>query len=331
LKSIFENAVEPNLLKISIFDQIYVNEGEKQCVEVYCDLVGESCRRSQIVSSVTDAKDAKVLVMSQEYEDISPTNNMNIKQGPTVARYETEKAIGEEDFCLAIDSHLLFVSKWDEKLIAQWDATENSNAIITVYPKSVEHMNNKMSLDMVQLMCISRIESDDKDAMIQYGAPIWIDKASLKKPRLMSQLAGGFNFGNCQQAKEIRNDPYTPYLFHGEEYSRATRLWTSGYDFYVPSEDVVYHWYEPRKVVWERDWGARYVIQQKSRRRIRFALGLPVSREDFDKTELENFTLGKKRTLEQWQNFSGINPLASFVGSESEQFKNCGELELVSF
>lgn len=252
-------------------------------------------------------------------------------QGPTAARYATEKAITDEDFCLAIDSHLVFIDKWDEELIGQWESVENPNAIITVYPKSTDHLFNKDADDKLQLMCVSRIETGDPDSMIQYGAPIWLDKATMKKPRLMSQLAGGFNFGNCQQAKNVRNDPYTPYLFHGEEYSRAARLWTAGYDFYVPNVDIVYHWYEKRKVVWERDWDQRYVIQQSSKRRIRHSLGLPVTAEDFDRTDIDQFKLGTKRTFAQWQAFSGIDPLAKYIGPQAEQFNNCKELEYVPY
>lgn len=232
---------------------------------------------------------------------------------------------------MAIDSHLVFIDQWDEKVVAQWESVKNPNAIITVYPKSTEHMVNMATDTNVQLMCVSRIESEDADSMIQYGAPIWLDKKTVTKPRLMSQLAGGFNFGNCKQAKEIRNDPYTPYLFHGEEYSRAARLWTHGYDFYVPSEDIVYHWYEPRKVIWERDWGERYVVQQASKRRTRYALGLPITKEDFDRTDLDKFKLGTKRTFAQWTKFSGIDPLAKYIGTDVEQFHNCGELDFVPY
>jgi hypothetical protein len=42
-------------------------------------------------------------------------------------------------------------------------------------------------------------------------------------------------------------DPHTAFLFHGEEFSRGARLWTSGYDFYSPSENLVFHHYN-RKV-----------------------------------------------------------------------------------
>lgn len=307
LESLFSNAVEPDLLSIGVFDQIYSDE--PRCVDAYCDLVGAStCRRHQVANHTADAASAK---------------------GPTVARYETEKLIGDQDFCLAIDSHLRFIKNWDDELIQQYDATGNPNAIITVYPKSTQYMDRPDVNKHVQLMCVSQIESKEVDAMIQYGAPEYVKPG--KTPRLQSQLAGGFNFGTCAQAKEVRNDPYTPYLFHGEEYSRAARLWTSGYDFYAPSKDICFHWYEPRKVVWERDWGTRFVIQQRSRRRIRHVLGLPISKQDVDMTEIESFGLGKKRSFEQWKKFSKIDPLAPFDEATERQFENCGPLELVPY
>lgn len=52
--------MSPDLVRVSIFDQIYVAEGERPCAEVYCELVGETCRRSQLVSRQIDAKDATV-------------------------------------------------------------------------------------------------------------------------------------------------------------------------------------------------------------------------------------------------------------------------------
>ncbi|KDO23105.1 hypothetical protein SPRG_11949 [Saprolegnia parasitica CBS 223.65] len=309
LDSLFTNAVHPELVHVSIFDQIYLKDGEIRCIDAYCSKVGEAaCRRSQMVNSTIDADDAT---------------------GPTRARYETEKGITDEDFCLAIDSHLVFVKDWDAELLSQWDSLENDHAIITVYPKSTELLNNTEYANQLQLMCHARIESSDADTMIQYGAPIWIPQPP--KPRLMSQLAGGFNFGNCVQAKTVRNDPYTPFLFHGEEYSRAARLWTSGYDFYVPKKDVVYHWYEERKVIWEKDWDKRYFVQQKAKRRIRHALGLSFTEDDFDHTEIDAFKLGSKRTFAQWIEFSGIDPNAAYVGKEDNQFDNCKELTYVSY
>ena len=82
-------------------------------------------------------------------------------------------------------------------------------------------------------------------------------------------------------------------------------------------------------MVWERNQNKRYAIQLK--RRVRAILHLPVKKEDFDHTDLEKFGLGTKRTLEQWKEFSGIDPLAKFVSPDDAQFDNCRQLEYVPY
>ena len=63
LRSLFENAAKPDLLRVSIVDQISLRDGEKTCVESYCNLVGQSCRVSQVIWKQIDALDAKVQVI----------------------------------------------------------------------------------------------------------------------------------------------------------------------------------------------------------------------------------------------------------------------------
>ncbi|XP_055356855.1 skp1-protein-hydroxyproline N-acetylglucosaminyltransferase-like [Paramacrobiotus metropolitanus] len=308
LNSLFSNAVNPENLKVAIYDQIYLQQGEERCVDVFCNLIGESsCFRDQIVNKTADAANAT---------------------GPTRARYEIENFIGDEQFCLSVDSHVTFTDRWDQKLLHDWFSLANKKAILTVYPKSAPNLVDAAS-DQVPYMCNAKIESADADAMVQYGSAVSVTRAS--KPRLMPQFAAGFNFGSCEHAKEVRSDPYTPFLFHGEEYSRAARLWTRGYDFYAPTQDIVFHWYETRKVVWETDWEERSLIQKKSRRRIRYMMGLNVSSRDFDEFGLKKFGLGKRRTFAQWQNFTKIDPGASFDASKDHQFSNCGELSFVPY
>ena len=81
-------------------------------------------------------------------------------------------------------------------------------------------------------------------------------------------------------------------------------------------------------MVWERNQNKRYAIQLK--RRVRAILHLPVKKEDFDHTDLEKFGLGTKRTLEQWKEFSGTNPLAKFVSPDDAQFDNYKQIMYVS-
>ncbi|EQC39000.1 hypothetical protein SDRG_03953 [Saprolegnia diclina VS20] len=262
LDSLFTRAAVPERVTVSLFDQLYLHEGEERCFDAYCAKVGDAeCRRSERLrrNGTIDADQAT---------------------GPTLGRYESEKGIdlAIDDFVLAIDSHTLFIKHWDTDVLSQWDSIGNKRAIITVYPDATTNMPpDGVFRKRVTLMCHAKIETEDKDSMIQYSASITVPVPS--KPRLMSQFAGGFNFGTAQSALDVRNDPHTPYLFHGEEYSKAARLFTHGYD-----------------------------IQ-----------------------DIELYSLGTKRTMEQFIAFSSIDPSAAYKNGDDLQFDNCHELEYVPY
>ncbi|CAK4693850.1 unnamed protein product [Aphanomyces euteiches] len=309
--SIFSRASRPDLITVSIFDQLNFDANERPCFDAYCDLVGEeNCHRQDRLrrNETIDARQAT---------------------GPTYARYRTEEGVdlNRDTFAMAVDSHTVFIPHWDTDLISQWDSIENPRAIITVYPDSVElYPKNGRKPSGVTLMCHARIENERVDSMVQYSSAITIPCPS--KPQLMSQFAGGFNFGTAISALEVRNDPYAPFLFHGEEYSKAARLFTHGYDLYIPTHMVCYHWYEKRNYIWDDDWGTKFTISLRSQRRIRAALGLPTSSDDYDTTELTKFSVGSKRTMAQFKEFSGIDPTASWIEDNEHQFDVCPPKEL---
>ncbi|ETV95288.1 hypothetical protein H310_11189 [Aphanomyces invadans] len=311
IQSIYGNASRPDLIAVSIFDQIDLDAKELPCFDVYCKLVGDAnCHRETRLrrSDTISHKDAK---------------------GPTYGRYQTEKGIDPtiDTFALAIDSHLIFIPNWDTDIVAQWDSIKNPKGIITVYPDPTEMYPKQGQVpNQVILMCHARIENEGADSMVQYSGAIRIPTPS--KPLLMSQFAGGFNFGTVESALEVRNDPYTPFLFHGEEYSRVARLFTFGYDTYIPTHMVSYHWYEKRNVMWDEGWNFKAVISQRSQRRVRAALGLPTSSDDYDKTDLAQYSIGNKRTMEQFKAFSGIDPLAKWIKDNEHQFDVCPPKEV---
>ncbi|ETW06360.1 hypothetical protein, variant [Aphanomyces invadans] len=215
LQSLFTNAARPDLVFLSFYDQIY--HDEVTCMDAFCAKVGEAnCRRNAVRRN--DTLDAALAT------------------GPTKARYETEKGIDltKDTFALAIDSHLVFVSHWDMQLKAEFDAVRNPKAILTAYPKSTTRTFDRWTtqwfgLSTTSIMCYARIETTDGDAMVQYSAPAQHFVPHRMSPILISQFAGGFSFGPATAALDVRNDPFTPYLFHGEEYSKAARLFTHGY------------------------------------------------------------------------------------------------------
>ena len=64
-------------------------------------------------------------------------HNVDAK-GPTMARVWARKLLGNEEFCLQIDSHMDFAQDWDVKLKHEWQQTGNEFGIISTTPPSFE-------------------------------------------------------------------------------------------------------------------------------------------------------------------------------------------------
>ena len=45
---------------------------------------------------------------------------------------------------------------------------------------------------------------------------------------------------------QVPFDPLLPWIFMGEEISMSARLWTSGYDIFSPTTNVLNHYYVRR-------------------------------------------------------------------------------------
>ena len=99
------------------------------------------------------------------------------------------------------------------------------------------------------------------------------------KPILTAFFAAGFSFQKGHRLINVPYDPYSAFLFDGEEMSMALRMFTHGYDFYAPDRDVVYHLYSPndnkiRPVFWEHEWNKKWKTARESEYRINYIMGL---------------------------------------------------------
>lgn len=150
-----------------------------------------------------------------------------------------------------------------------------------------------------------------------------------RTPFLVPFFGAGVAFSKCHANLLVPYDPYMSYLFGGEEFNRAARLFTWGYDVYAPKHNFVYHYYDgekkpvqaqaPRK----RDFftGNRMLTSQTTLR-WRRVLGLPLDDllKEFTMKDAELFGLGTRRTLAQYLRFSGVDLL------NSEAKSRCGML-----
>ena len=140
----------------------------------------------------------------------------------------------------------------------------------------------------------------------------------------------GFAFSRGDRALDVASDPYLPYLFDGEEILMTVRLWTHGYDLYMPDRDVVFHIYEqyhPRPLFWKDDWNRDKIkFEKRAQRRVNYILGLwdkccSAMAQTPDMVDLRNVTdlygLGKEREV------SNFWPWIQLDWSKLKNTKNC--------
>jgi hypothetical protein len=115
--------------------------------------------------------------------------------------------------------------------------------------------------------------------------------------------------------------PYDPWLyFHGEEQALAARLFTHGWDmFHVPGLPV-HHLYNtpdsgapPRPMHWDTAHDTQrsqawWTLEDRARSR----LAALVAGDD-----LGAYSLGRKRTMAEYANFSGIDYAARTIGDKA--------------
>lgn len=127
-------------------------------------------------------------------------------------------------------------------------------------------------------------------------------------------ISGHFYFTTSQFVKEV---PYDPDIYFGgycEETTMSVRAWTSGYDFFSPYRQYIWHEYtrEGRPKHWE-DHSTESQTQKTSGERDAFAR--KKTRQIFEQEDngidLGIYGLGKVRTLHEYEEFGGFD------------FKNC--------
>jgi len=151
---------------------------------------------------------------------------------------------------------------------------------------------------------------DDPDGFIRIQSDYTDDVRS--QPFKSTCWAAGFSFSKGEFVKEVSYDPYTPFLFFGEEMDIAVRAFTHGWDFFSPSKTVVFHNYkrDHRNTFWEKP--EQKPLEILSRFRVYVRLGYlkkeAIPKEyNFILNEEEHWPIGKERTIEEWEKLCNVN------------------------
>ena len=224
------------------------------------------------------------------------------------ARYIANEFYDGEDYYLQIDSHMRFVKNWDIALIhgiLNYQSMGLLKPLITQYPPAYTY-------------------EDDGTENHRYNEPfyqcgIWFgeDVAKFKETLIPTQQArvihdncgfiksvsGGFIF-TLGQFANVKPNP--KIAFWGEEPLIAARAFTHGFDLVMPFTHNVCHLYHSQQTfakarrhhIWadfSEIWGVLDTESRQEYRRI------------FTERIVGEGALGTERTLEEYEEFSGLN------------------------
>ncbi|KAK3251918.1 hypothetical protein CYMTET_38766 [Cymbomonas tetramitiformis] len=182
-------------------------------------------------------------------------------EGPQYARHLAARLYAGEEYCLQIDSHMRFKRGWDHSMLQMLHACPSLHPILTTYPLAYKLDTTTVADSEGRLVgTIGRPGSallpdadDDRPSVIcatKFGPTGLCHMAAhqLHEPH-REPLPGLFWAGMCSfsRAEALMGtappDPHAPYLHLGDEASTGCRLWTHGWDFFVPCKNVIYHLY----------------------------------------------------------------------------------------
>lgn len=248
---------------------------------------------------------------------IERLNYLNAR-GPTWARYRIQREWSGEEYFLQIDAHTRMIKGWDTLLKKQLELCPSEKPVLTQYPLEFDITPENQRGDAVKEkwqtdkmrngLYIQKFDDPDGFTRIQSDYTTEIRKHPYKSVG----WAAGFSFSKGYFVNEVMYDPYTPFLFFGEEMDIAIRAFTHGWDFFSPSVNLVFHNYkrDHRKTFWEKP--EQKPLEILSRFRIYAKLGyinensIP-AKYKFILTNLKDYNIGTQRSIKDYEDMCKID------------------------
>uniref|UniRef100_A0A7S1BNJ0 Glycosyltransferase 2-like domain-containing protein n=1 Tax=Corethron hystrix TaxID=216773 RepID=A0A7S1BNJ0_9STRA len=323
LEYMFTKSAQPKRLRVLVLQQNEKND--VLCFETYC----ENMRKLNI--------NGKESSDSCPYADQITIHAIPAKQakGPTFARGLLSQDLSKkydkgemsaQDFCLSMDSHMDFEKNWDSSIVQTWYLAKNEYAVLSTYVDSVENLgrDGPTKPHEVPLLCMVTFTSSVRVTATKCAR-------NLPRPKLTPIFGAGLAFSKCHAELKVPVDPHTPGVFDGEEFNRAARFFTHGYDMYAPHRVYILHNYHdsqsnPKAHTW------RSIGSAGSEWRLNSLIDLGIKEDrnytkETKKLKKSKYGLGDRRSLDQLIDFSGINlRYRRNLGTNK-----CGNLQWVPF
>jgi len=320
LRHMFEKAAHPERIRVTVLQQNYPT-GDVPCLETYCDDM------KKLGHKKCPYKDQIYLHAIPASEASGPTYARGLLSADLYKNYK-EKKLHPQDFCLSTDSHMDFEPHWDAQIIQTWFLAKNEYAVLSTYVDAVESLGKDKPTKPheVPLLCMVTFTNSVRVTATKCFR-------NLPRPKLTPIFGAGLAFSKCHAELKVPVDPHTPGIFDGEEFNRAARYFTHGYDIYAPHRVYVLHNYHdsqsnPKAHTWHG------VGSSESSKRLNTLIDLDTvhaKKLQYSKKDLRlkksRYGLGDRRSIDQLIEFSGID----LRRSQNSGRNRCGNLEWVPF
>eukprot|EP00948_MAST-09A_sp_MAST-9A-sp1_P001380 g1380.t1 len=350
LQNLFSRAAYPSRVQVGVVDQIL--PGDAPCLSYYC-------RRVEINLHLDEKRDihdvahetgiTKIVCPFVNQIRFLPLDASHFNFGPIVARGRQNMLIRDETFCMQCDAHSDFHPQWDSVAISSFKKTDNEMAVLSTYPNDMKPDMTDYQWDGEYAPRIEGVDftADPPDLPRNHQAGQLLIGGKHNKPMRQRFWGAGVSFSKCHAMINVRNDPSMKGIFDGEEYSFASRLWTSGYELFTPWPQFVVHDYEHKSLlpdaelkkamdlvqegtephIYSTDGGSSYANEQRAaERKLKrlFRYGTTVRKKDNNSEQLEYFYgepgewhdndidfgiygMGKRRSYEKYMKFSEMD------------------------
>jgi len=255
--------------------------------------------------------------------------------GPQTARYYASKLWGGENYFMQMDSHLEFAPEWDDYYISEMKASSNyPKSILSSYPPGFkEYDGHYKGGTRGERLCGSHFAKDHVENEILRIEQLGLTPWDAEFPTQIPFIAAGFFFAHSSFLRDVPFDPYAPWCFMGEEIALSIRAWTHGWNIYAPRKNLIAHQYRPGRMGLPKFWESvgrdsnrgslNTRLQKHVIRRVKHMLSYPSdSREKIEEENdgiclhnYEHYTLGHDRVLEDYLQWTSINPITRTTGT----------------
>lgn len=222
------------------------------------------------------------------------------------ARNKAQRYYNDERYSLQIDSHMRMIKGWDDILIENMNELrlKSPKPIISylspLYSRSDEYGidYNFVNIDNIDRMQIPIMKGFTEQYWPIYGGYENQQNTGFKNINV-PLLYGGFIFSDGHWVREVEQDPL--HYYTGEEFALAVRSYTKGYDIYLPKHIVSWHRVHPGP---NKKHFNTFPEEFASRRH---AVAMGRLKKLFEGEDLGKYGLGTERTLEQYEEFAGVD------------------------